>query len=52
VPPENGMLSEILGERGWNTYMVGKWHLCPTDESLGTSLERCPEKQPRAQVVS
>jgi arylsulfatase A-like enzyme len=32
VPPENGMLSEILGERGWNTYMVGKWHLCPTDE--------------------
>ncbi len=32
VPPENGMLSEVLGERGWNTYMVGKWHLCPTDE--------------------
>ena len=32
IPPENGMLSEILGEQGWNTYMVGKWHLCPTDE--------------------
>jgi arylsulfatase len=32
IPPENGMVSEILGERGWNTYMVGKWHLCPTDE--------------------
>ncbi len=32
IPPENGMLSEILGELGWNTYMVGKWHLCPTDE--------------------
>jgi len=32
VPPENGMLSEILGERGWNTYLVGKWHLCPTVE--------------------
>ncbi|MBR7832915.1 arylsulfatase [Actinospica durhamensis] len=32
IPPENGMLSEILAERGWNTYMVGKWHLCPTDE--------------------
>jgi len=32
VPPENGMLPEILGELGWNTYMVGKWHLCPTDE--------------------
>jgi arylsulfatase len=32
IPPENGMLSEILAELGWNTYMVGKWHLCPTDE--------------------
>ncbi len=32
IPPENGMLSEILGELGWNTYMVGKWHLCPDDE--------------------
>jgi arylsulfatase A-like enzyme len=32
VPPENGMLPEALGELGWNTYMVGKWHLCPTDE--------------------
>jgi arylsulfatase A-like enzyme len=32
IPPENGMLSEILGERGWNTYLVGKWHLCPTVE--------------------
>jgi arylsulfatase A-like enzyme len=32
IPPENGMLPEILGECGWNTYMVGKWHLCPTDE--------------------
>ncbi|MGH2595049.1 MAG: arylsulfatase [Actinomycetota bacterium] len=32
IPPENGMVSEILGELGWNTYMVGKWHLCPDDE--------------------
>ena len=32
IPPENGMLAEILGEQGWNTYMVGKWHLCPSDE--------------------
>lgn len=32
IPPKNGMLPEILGERGWKTYMVGKWHLCPTDE--------------------
>jgi arylsulfatase A-like enzyme len=26
------MMSEILSERGWNTYIVGKWHLTPTDE--------------------
>jgi arylsulfatase len=32
VPPENGMISEILGERGWNTYIVGKWHLRPEAE--------------------
>ena len=32
IPPENGTLAEILAERGWNTYMVGKWHLCPEAE--------------------
>ena len=40
IPPENGMLSEILGESGWNTYMVGKWHLCPTDEMNLASTRR------------
>jgi arylsulfatase A-like enzyme len=40
IPPENGMLSEILGEAGWNTYMVGKWHLCPTDEMTLASTRR------------
>ena len=40
IPPENGMLSEILGEQGWNTYMVGKWHLCPTDEMKLASTRR------------
>ncbi len=40
IPPENGMLSEILGERGWNTYHVGKWHLCPTDEMNLASTRR------------
>jgi arylsulfatase A-like enzyme len=40
IPPENGMLSEILGERGWNTYIVGKWHLCPTDEMNLASTRR------------
>ena len=40
IPPENGMLPEILGEAGWNTYMVGKWHLCPTDEMNLASTRR------------
>ncbi|MGP0051621.1 MAG: arylsulfatase [Solirubrobacteraceae bacterium] len=40
IPPENGMLSEILGQQGWNTYIVGKWHLCPTDEMHLASTRR------------
>jgi arylsulfatase A-like enzyme len=40
IPPQNGMISEILGELGWNTYMVGKWHLCPTVEMNLASTRR------------
>ena len=40
IPPENGMLSEILGEAGWNTYIVGKWHLCPEAEMNLASTRR------------
>jgi arylsulfatase len=32
VPHECGTIAEVLGERGWNTYMTGKWHLTPEDE--------------------
>src|SRR6201987_2636084 len=32
IPFECGTLAEVLGERGWNTYMTGKWHLTPEDE--------------------
>ncbi|MHB1518687.1 MAG: arylsulfatase [Acidimicrobiales bacterium] len=31
-PRENGFLSEILRERGYACYAVGKWHLTPEDE--------------------
>lgn len=40
IPPANGMISEILGEAGWNTYIVGKWHLCPDDEMNVASTRR------------
>jgi arylsulfatase len=40
IPPENGMISEIIGERGWNTYAVGKWHLCPEAEENVASPRR------------
>lgn len=31
MPFENGTLSEILQQRGYNTYAIGKWHLTPTE---------------------
>ncbi|MGQ9682029.1 MAG: arylsulfatase [Anaerolineae bacterium] len=33
IPFENALISEVLGERGWNTYALGKWHLTPPEES-------------------
>jgi arylsulfatase len=33
IPFENGFVSEVLAERGWNTYCIGKWHLTPGDET-------------------
>jgi arylsulfatase A-like enzyme len=32
IPFENGFLSEILHEQGYNTYAIGKWHLTPADQ--------------------
>jgi arylsulfatase len=32
IPFACATLPEVLGERGWNTYMVGKWHLTAEDE--------------------
>ena len=33
IPADTALLSEVLNERGWNTYCVGKWHLTPLEES-------------------
>jgi arylsulfatase A-like enzyme len=40
IPFECGTVAEVLGERGWNTYAVGKWHLCPEDEMNLASVKR------------
>lgn len=32
IPFENGFLSEVLAQQGYNTYCVGKWHLTPGEE--------------------
>jgi len=33
IPFENGMLSEILQQNGYNTYALGKWHLTPAEQT-------------------
>src|ERR1700752_1391568 len=43
IPFENGFLSEILLEHGYNTYAIGKWHLTPADQiSAAGSYARWP----------
>lgn len=39
IPFENGFISEVLGEYGYNTYCVGKWHLTPGDEETMASYK-------------
>ncbi|QLG47510.1 arylsulfatase [Natrinema halophilum] len=33
IPHENGFLSEMLVEHGYNTFAAGKWHLAPAEET-------------------
>ena len=43
IPFECANIAEVLGERGWNTYHVGKWHLCAEDEmNLASSKRQWP----------
>lgn len=39
IPFENGFISEVLAERGYNTYCVGKWHLTPGEECNSASYK-------------
>jgi arylsulfatase A-like enzyme len=33
IPFENGFLSEMLLQHGYNTFAIGKWHLTPADQT-------------------
>jgi arylsulfatase len=33
IPFENGFLSEMLLQHGYNTYAIGKWHVTPSDQA-------------------
>jgi arylsulfatase A-like enzyme len=40
IPFETALLSEVLVERGYNTYAVGKWHLTPLEENNLAATKR------------
>ena len=43
IPFENGMLSEMLLQHGYNTFAIGKWHLTPADQiSAAGPYDRWP----------
>jgi arylsulfatase A-like enzyme len=43
IPFENGFLSEMLVGHGYNTFMVGKWHLTPSNqETAAGPYDRWP----------
>lgn len=40
IPFDTALLSEVLAEKGWNTYCIGKWHLTPLEESNLAATKR------------
>ncbi|ORJ55779.1 sulfatase-like hydrolase/transferase [Mycobacterium simiae] len=40
IPTDTALISEVLAERGYNTYCVGKWHLTPLEEANLASTKR------------
>jgi arylsulfatase A-like enzyme len=40
IPFECATVAEVLNESGFNTYMLGKWHLCAEDEMNMASSKR------------
>src|SRR5262245_20730837 len=43
IPPENATLADVMREKGWNTFWVGKNHNVPVDElAMGASKRSWP----------
>ena len=40
IPNDTALISEVLAERGYNTYCLGKWHLTPLEESSLAATKR------------
>jgi arylsulfatase A-like enzyme len=40
IPFETATIAEVLSELGYNTYMLGKWHCVPEDETNMASSKR------------
>ncbi len=40
IPFENATLAEMLVEQGYSTYALGKWHLCPVEETNMAATKR------------
>ncbi len=51
IPFECATIAEVLGERGWNTYMLGKWHLVAADEMNMASTKRNWPVGPRLRAL-
>ena len=40
IPATTALMSEVLVERGWSTYAVGKWHLAPPEDCHAAGSRR------------
>ena len=51
IPFENGFLSEMLLQHGYNTYCVGKWHLTPAEQISAAGPVRPLAAGPRLRAL-
>ena len=51
IPFGTAAISEVLVDQGYNTDMLGKWHLCPEDEMNLASTDAQLATGPRVRTV-